>query len=518
MKIEFAIILPAFLLVAAAVCEAQDTTNLAFQITDRHGKPIPCRVHLRDSAGVSQKPAELPFWKDHFVCPGEASISLVPREYSWEIERGPEFHRLSGTVVAKRGKTMKVAETLTRLASLRDAGWYSGDLHVHRAVSDIKLLMSAEDLDFAPVIQWWNQPAPDATPLSKTEFSFEDGRIYCTSAGEDEREGGALLYFGLKKALNLNVKSREFPSPMNYVTQARQQNPSVWIDIEKPFWWDVPTWLAVAKPDSIGIAHNHMHRSGVLGNEAWGRARDVDLYPGAQGNGLWTQQIYYHILNSGIRLPPSAGSASGVLPNPAGYNRVYVQMGKSEFTRDNWFHALKAGRCFVTNGPLLQVKASGTWPGAEIPYKPGNSVDLEIELDSNDRISQLEVVHNGTVIKRVVCSEKQHQVLNTTVVLPESGWFLVRAIADVDHTFRFASTAPWYVPRSDGGQRISRRSTRFFLNWLDERIERVKQNVPNATERALVLRWHDEAREFWRQRHRNANADLTLRSRSMRQR
>ena len=495
---------------AAAVCSAQDTTSLRFHVTDADGKLVPCRIHLRDSAGVAQKPADLPFWKDHFVCSGEASINLVPGEYSWEIERGPEFGRLSGTVTAQSGKTIKVTQTLTRLTSLRDEGLYSGDLHVHRAVSDIKLLMSAEDLDFAPVIGWWNQPAADATPLSKTEFSFEDGRIYCTGAGEDEREGGALLYFGLKKALDLTVRSREFPSPMNFVTQARQQNPNVWIDIEKPFWWDVPTWLAVAKPDSIAIAHNHMHRSGVLGNEAWGRPRDADQYPGVLGNGLWTQQIYYHILNSGIRLPPSAGSASGVLPNPVGYNRVYVQLGDAAFTRNNWFNALKAGRCFVTNGPLLRVKANGTWPGADIPYKAGSKVDLEIALDSNDRVSQLEVIHNGNIIKRVACSEKQHQTINTTVMLPESGWFLVRAITDVEHTFRFASTAPWYVPRTDGGQRISRRSAQFFLAWIDERIERVKQNVADATERDLVLRWHYEAREFWRERQRNANADLSV--------
>ena len=46
------------------------------------------------------------------------------------------------------------------------------------------------------------------------------------------------------------------------------------------------------------------------------------------GNGYWSQEIYYHLLNCGLRLPPSAGSASGVLPNPVGYNRVYVHVGQ----------------------------------------------------------------------------------------------------------------------------------------------------------------------------------------------
>ena len=44
----------------------------------------------------------------------------------------------------------------------------------------------------------------------------------------------------------------------------------MWIDAEKPFWWDMPIWLASGKIDSIGLANNHMQRDGMLTNEAWG--------------------------------------------------------------------------------------------------------------------------------------------------------------------------------------------------------------------------------------------------------
>ena len=39
-------------------------------------------------------------------------------------------------------------------------------------------------------------------------------------AGEDEREGGALLYFGLKSPLNIETDDREFPSPMQFVERS----------------------------------------------------------------------------------------------------------------------------------------------------------------------------------------------------------------------------------------------------------------------------------------------------------
>ena len=496
-----------FFLLSTNTLLSAENGSIQFHVTDLNGNDVPCRIHLRNASGTPQKAPDLPFWNDHFVCPGRATVHVAAGEYHWEIERGPEHERKSGTTKVKSDLVANANVTLSRIASLRDEGWYSGDLHVHRPVSEIELLMSAEDLNFSPVIEWWNKPSPNSTAIQRTEIRFADDRIYCIGAGEDEREGGALLYFGLKKPLDLSVKSREFPSPLLFVQQARSQNANVWIDVEKPFWWDVPTWIATANPDSIGIAHNHMHRRGVLGNEAWGKARDVKRFVGAKGNALWTQEIYYHLLNSGIRIPPSAGSASGVLPNPVGYNRVYVQLADKPFNRANWFAALKAGRCFVTNGPLLRARASNELPGANFSIGDSLTVDLEIDLASSDTIRELEVIYNGEVVKRVPCSEQTEQALKTKFKVTEPGWFLVRAIAEVDHTFRFASTAPWYVDGNNNQRRVSRASAQFFLDWIDERIERVNENVPELNERESVLRWHIKAREFWTDQLQTANAD-----------
>ena len=88
------------------------------------------------------------------------------------------------------------------------------------------------------------------------------------------------------------------------------------VDIEKPFWWDMPIWVAVGGVDSIGLAHNHMQRAGMLDNEAWGKPRDKVFYPSPRGNGYWSQDIYYHLLNCGLRIPPSAGSAIGRAGQP----------------------------------------------------------------------------------------------------------------------------------------------------------------------------------------------------------
>ncbi len=340
---------------------------------------------------MPQRAAHLPFWYDHFVCPGRAEITLPAGRYRYLIDRGPEYRQQRGEFSVVGDRPLEIEHTLARLTDLRQQGWYSADLHVHRPVEQIELLMQAEDLDVAPVITWWNTRnlwADRALP-THTWQSTSDGRWFSPTAGEDEREGGALLYFGLRTPIEIATDDREYPSPMVFVDEARQRQSDVWIDIEKPFWWDVPVWLASGKMQSIGLANNHMCRDQMLANEAWGKSRDIDRWPDPLGNGWWTQEIYYHVLNAGLRLPPSAGSASGVLPNPVGYNRVYVQLDQA-LTPSAWWRGLKQGRCFVTNGPLLICQVNRQWPGSELnrPIDGIATVALEIQLITRDPIAQ----------------------------------------------------------------------------------------------------------------------------------
>jgi hypothetical protein len=483
---------------------------LRINATDSDGELLPCRVHLRNAQGEPQHVTGQPFWNDHFVCSGRVTADLGPGVYRYEIERGPEYVRASGKIEILAGKDAELKATLGRIANLRKERWYSADLHVHRPLADVELLMQAEDLDYAAVITWWNnqnlwkgREIPD-----ELTRKFDGHRLYGLMAGEDEREGGALLFFGLDRPLDITGSKREVPSPMQFVGEARKRNEKVWIDIEKPFWWDVPVWLADGRMNSIGLANNHMCRSRMLENEAWGKPRDASRLTSPRGNGFWTQEIYYHILNSGLRIPPSAGSASGVLPNPVGYNRVYVRLDEP-FTRDSWFAGLSRGQCFVTNGPLLIVRANRQLPGATLKVDGGKTLDvqLDIELTSIDRVPRLELVQNGEVTQRVECTGDLSQRRSLKFTVDGSGWFLIRAIADVKETFRFASTAPWFIETEANKHRISRRSAQFFLDWASQRIGRVKAKVVDPAELREVLVWHDKAQKFWQDRVAQANAD-----------
>jgi hypothetical protein len=390
---------------------------------------------------------------------------------------------------------------------MKKEGWWSGDLHVHRDPQDMPLLMLAQDLHVAPVITWWNdrnawsdRPVP-AEPL----VQFDENRFYHLLAGEDEREGGALLYFNLERPLTLPPHSaREYPPMSRFLEQARAQ-PRAHVEIEKPFWWDMPVWVALGAVDSIGLAHNHLWRDGMLDNEAWGNPRDRVMYPAPRGNGYWSQDIYYHLLNCGVRIPPSAGSASGVLDNPLGYNRVYVHCGE-QLTYDAWWEGLRAGRVVVTNGPLLRPRVDGQLPGHVFQAAAGESVELSVALNLSlrDPVDYLEVVQNGKVVHEVRLEEyRQRAGTLPAVRFEESGWLLVRAVADHPKTFRFASTGPYYVEIGNR-PRISRESAEFFRDWIDKRIAGLQLDDPQ--QRAEVMAYLDRARRFWVEKVREANA------------
>jgi hypothetical protein len=262
--------------------------------------------------------------------------------------------------------------------------------------------------------------------------------------------------------------------------------------------------VASGQVDSVGLANNHMCRDKMSETEAWGKPRAVDRLPAPLGNGYWTQEIYYRLLDCGLRVPPSAGSASGVLPNPVGYDRVYVHVGK-ELSWEKWWEGLKAGRSFVTNGPLLRVRAGDELPGHVFTAEDEATIELRGTLAGRDKVRFLEVIRDGEVERTVSLKEFAKTGSLGTIRFKSSGWFLVRAIADDPKTFRFASTAPFYFEVGSGRRRVSRASARFFLAWVRERMARVK--VDDAAKRAEVLKYHRVAEKYWQDLVDRANAD-----------
>ena len=103
--------------------------------------------------------------------------------------------------------------------------------------------------------------------------------------------------------------------------------------------------------------------------------------------------IYYKMLDAGIRLPASTGSDWFI----SSANRVYAHTD-GPFEHEPWFDALKQGRTFITNGPALSLTVNGQHPGAEIETSAGERLPARVNWDSHYPISRAEVVFNGHVV------------------------------------------------------------------------------------------------------------------------
>jgi len=315
-----------------------------------------------------------------------------------------------------------------------------------------------------------------------------------------------LLYFNLRHALPLAGADREHPSPCDFLKLARKQR-GVHVDVEKPFWWDVPIWIASRMVDSIALCNSHMLRDGMLTNEAWGKPRERIEYPDPHGNGLWSQDIYYRLLNCGMRIPPSAGSVSGVVRNPVGYNRVYVYCGE-QLDYGEWWENLRAGRVVVTNGPLIRdPRVNGELPGHVFRADDGDTVQLHaaLNLSIREKVDYLEIIKNGKVAHQVRLDDwaKAGGQL-PPVDFSESGWMLIRAVTSNPKTYRFASTGPYYVDIG-ARRRVSKKAAQFFLDWVHERARRVRITDPETRE--AVIKYHRAARDYWQALVGTANAD-----------
>ena len=470
-------------------------------------KPIAVRMHLKDQRGRTRRARGAVNWGDHFVFLHKIVLKLPPGTYSFEMERGLEYQVRHGHFVIEAGATDNTTVRMHRFVHMKKEGWWSGDLHVARRPRDMQLLMLAEDLHVAPVVTWGSDAAvtTDKRSLSRNPILFDNDRYYQLLAGRDWRQGGSLLFFNLDQPLLLDRVRSEF-SPRVDLLRQTQETETAHVNIEQPDGWETPLWVASNMVHSIGLATGHLGPEKPLGSRRWGKRPDASLYPDPHGSGQWMQDIYYHLLNCGLRIPPTAASGSGWVSNPVGYNRVYVYID-GDVSYDGWWNALEAGRVVVTNGPLLRPSVHGQLPGHVFRGETGQTIRLKIDLQLaiRDAVDYLEIVKDGAVAHVVRLDEWAAANGHLPdLEFEESGWFLVRAVARHADAYRFASSGPYYV-EIGGKSRVSKKSAQFFLDWVFERAQGIRLAAPD--QHREILKYHRAARDYWQQLVDTANAE-----------
>jgi hypothetical protein len=484
---------------AAAAAES----SLSLQVLDEQGKPVMARLRLRDGAGQAKLPELLdgaravpihPRYPElGIVFPRDGRLRLPEGKSTIQLERGTEYEPVSIELNAASGQNLKHTVTLRRRIHMAEKGWWSGDLHAHRDPADMPALMEAADLNFAPTLTHWNdRPLLESWPAQNI-YPDAQGRTYSIHNAEDERAWGAALFLNLRSPIRLYRPRSEYPPPTVTWQEARANG--AYIDLEKMIWWQAPVITALSIPDSLGLACNHFMEEGMMDAEAWGRPRDRVKYPGQSGFAQYVLDLYYNYLGAGLRLPASAGSANGVLKNPIGYNRSYVLLDEP-YSYDKWLAGQKAGRNFVTNGPMLFLTVEGKPPGSTLPGSI-REVSVRLSASASAPLETVELIVDGAVAKSFKPGAKEFTTTVTKLKIRDGGWLAARCFEQNQLTVRFAHTSPVYFGASPAR---SPQALLFLRSWVETEMERIRwlpAELLTSEQKTEILEICRKARDFY---------------------
>ena len=438
--------------------------------------------------------------------------------YTLTVERGKTYlpHVQSLTV---DDQDLSLDVSLKQWINMGKLGWYSGDLHVHRELTELPNVILAEDLNVVfPLTNWvtLSGTAPSAgdkilsVELPDGLLRVDDQHVIWPrsteyeifSVGQRRHTLGALFVLGHNEPLQQTV-----PPWKPVVSAVRKADPHVLFDMDKLAWPFAMTLPVIAPDATYELVNNHLWRTEFAFRE-WYTPTPPFIAPpfGATegGESEWidfTLGMYYTLLNCGFRMPISAGTANGVHPVPAGFGRVYVHLpGGFEF--EAWKRGLQRGNSFVTTGPMLMVSANGKPAGETIEMESTASrpIQLHAEVVSETPVSYGEVVVNGEPryllrARSVKTPTGAYRVVvDQPIEVERSGWFAVRFFEDrPGGRVRFAHTAPWFVRVDGQPTKPSWEEREFLISRMQTEIQRSRGVVSES-----ALNEYMEVLQFYR--------------------
>ncbi len=493
-------------------------------VDDGSGKPLAARVSIQDSCGKTLE-IEGPHMHVEYLgkrwcyVDGSFLVDLPAGGLTLEIRRGFETRPLTATVDHTSAKLVKKTFRLRRWTNTPERGYVNGDIHSHTPLpSEANLQMRAEDLNVVILLAGeGNRQTPFFT--GSLDSNSTPGREIRVAQEVRDWQMGHLTLLNLSKMV---------PG----YTQVGGVLES-WI---RPHWLMAPA-MEMAHAQGGIVAWSHF--SNLPGAESavdialglvdvlelmtyddptqlpshWGPWKHSGMSQG-EFTVMRGMDLYYQYLNSGFRLPIASGTDRMDVDIPLGSNRTYVPTaGKPGY--DGWLEGIKAGRGFITNGPILEFEADGRSPGDFIASDAPRTVKARVVARSILPFATLEIVQNGEVVghKTVFVRDNPPKdgvysmEVEATVSLDRSAWLAARVADDPDNKNRilprglsvFAHTNPIYFLR-DGAKVREEASIRYLEKYVLGTIHWLKGGPPfaNPAERDEALKRAEKALEYYR--------------------
>ncbi len=400
-----------------------------------HQLAVPPQAVAFDDAGFSYRRGRIRpnqsshYWpgsldeRQVFFVDGGFSLALPAGNYKLIVGKGFEYIPVVQTVQVGPAADSVRTVTLRRWINMPARGWFSGDGHVHYARSgeeSNRRLMTwarAEDVHMINVMRMG-----DALKTYFEQYAYgKAGRkVFADYALIPGQEDPRSSYIG--HTLQMNIQSPVRIPKQYYLFDV------VFDEIHRQ--GGLTGYAHVYQPPKRGFWVREDMTMNVV-------RRKVDFAEISEFGDI-DSRLYYEFLNLGFKLTATAGS-DVPMGNTIGTSRVYAYIGK-RFDVDAWFNAVKGGRTFVTNGPILELTVNGQLPGSEIQVKPGETLHIKAAAFGYGVLPRyLEVVAQGEVVKSAVGGK----TISLELALPvrDSTWIAARCAG--------AHTSPIYIRVGD---------------------------------------------------------------------
>lgn len=401
-----------------------------------------------------------PGGRRYFYAVGEFEAALPPGDYQVEIVRGIAHDAVRRQVRVAAGATLDLELSIPVLRDMHAAGWYSGNTHTHYQLEmdedpddHLRVVPPAEALDLSVLSYLIRQDLKyisNKYPIGRLPEFSKNGTLI--DMGEEARNNKGPYDFGYGHVLFLNIPRLVEPVSTGLLSPI-------------PNAPDFPT-ISMLCDDakSLGGTTIWCHNGQGMELPVAAALGSVDAFNvGDAEPGEYSR--YYQFLNCGFRMPIATGTDWYIYD----HNRVFVQTGGA-FTYESWLAGLRAGRSFITSGPLLQFEVNRQGPGGEVT----GPARLKIRAGATSRLpfDRLEIVHDGEVVASAPSSSGRDASIETELPFETPGWIAARVSSDfVTHGgYRiFAHTNPVWL-KGAGRPARQRDAARAFVNELTESI------------------------------------------------
>ena len=449
--------------------------------------PTAARIHLTAADGKNYVPSDaygrVSGAGDRiFHQTGTFRVEVPVGTVNVEAVKGFEYTPVKQEVPIAAGEVTQVNLVLKPIANLSARGWYGGSTHVHmnyagnlrNTLENLMMMSAAEDQDIVN-----EQVANKDNRILDYQYFVPGGKAHPLSTrdrvlvvGQEYRPPfyGHVFMFLLKDHLIS-------PFTTGYEGTA--------IESLYPSNTDM---FRKAKAQGATVGYVHAFQGGdrdpLEADLGGGKGFIVDAALATTDAVEWSNSgratffPWYAVLNNGLRVTATGGEdsiSSMHASKLVGSARTYVYTGDRGLDAEAWFDGLRAGRAFVSTGPLVELTVNGRMPGDELALPAGGGeVEVSGRVRSITPLESVTLIFNGEKVDTIpLAGDRKSAEFTKTLKVSRSGWYHLRAEGKpeerypLDTTFAQGFTNPVWV--SVGGRPVrSRAAAEYCLKWIDK--------------------------------------------------